>query len=458
MGLVLHLFLALALSSCSYIIYVTYLAPPGEVEVKVEENGWFGSGEPRSDDLGVYPFQVNVTPEELEDLKQRLERSRVSHAPLEDSNDFWYGFNSYELEVFREYWLRSYDWKKHEKIINGFKQFKTEIEGMKVHFIHEQAASGYKRVVPLLIVHGWPGNVFEFYKLIPMLTDPKKHGIKSEIAFEVVAPSIPGYGWAEQPKRTGFSQVVCARVFRKLMERLGIKKFYLQGGDWGSLIVSNLAKLYPAQVFGVHVNMLGVMPGSSIRAFLLEVVGTYLPKLLFSNSENHNHNFFGKFFNIIVESGYMHLQATKPDTVGTALNDSPLGLAAYILEKFSSWTNLENRALPDGGLTKKFTRDELLTIVMIYWLNGNIVSSQRFYREFYLDKRNDALSKHYQHVPTAHLSCLNEMFDRTPPEISSVLYNVTHYTTLPDAGHFAAFEMPRHVAIDVFDFVKSLEH
>ncbi|VDL77801.1 unnamed protein product [Nippostrongylus brasiliensis] len=438
MGLVLHLFLALALSSCSYVIYVTYLAPPGEVEVKVEENGWFGSGEPRSDDLGVYPFQVNVTPEELEDLKQRLERSRVSHAPLEDSNDFWYGFNSYELEVFREYWLRSYDWKKHEKIINGFKQFKTEIEGIKVHFIHEQAASGYKRVVPLLIVHGWPGNVFEFYKLIPMLTDPKKHGIKSEIAFEVVAPSIPGYGWSEQPKRTGFSQVVCARVFRKLMERLGIKKFYLQGGDWGSLIVSNLAKLYPAQVFGVHMNMLGVMPGSSTRAFLLEVVGTTL--LVFSFSRLLIFSFLSLFL------------------PGTALNDSPLGLAAYILEKFSSWTNLENRALPDGGLTKKFTRDELLTIVMIYWLNGNIVSSQRFYREFFLDKRNDALAKHYQHVPTAHLSCLNEMFDRTPPEISSVLYNVTHYTTLPDAGHFAAFEMPRHVAIDVFDFVKSLEH
>ncbi|VDP24876.1 unnamed protein product [Heligmosomoides polygyrus] len=179
MGLVLHLILSLALASGVYFAFVTYISPPPEL--KIEENGWFGGGEPRPDDLTIYPFEVNVTPDELEDLKHRLERSRISHSHLEDSNDFWYGFNSDELEVFRQYWLKSYDWKKHEKIINTFSQFKTEIEGIKVHFIHQPAASGYKKVVPLLIVHGWPGNVFEFYKLIPILTDPKKHGIASEV-------------------------------------------------------------------------------------------------------------------------------------------------------------------------------------------------------------------------------------------------------------------------------------
>lgn len=399
-----------------------------------------------------------MTPDELEDLKHRLERSRISHSHLEDSNDFWYGFNSDELEVFRQYWLKSYDWKKHEKIINTFSQFKTEIEGIKVHFIHQPAASGYKKVVPLLIVHGWPGNVFEFYKLIPILTDPKKHGIASEIAFEVVAPSIPGYGWSEQPKRTGFSQIACARVFRKLMERVGFKKFYLQGGDWGSLITSNLARLYPAQVFGLHLNVIPIMPGASLKATLFDIVGSFFPKLVFSAPRDHNHNMFGKMVAIIVESGYMHIQATKPDTVGTALNDSPIGLAAYILEKFSTWTNADYRALPDGGLTKKYTRDELLTIVMIYWLNGNIVSSQRFYREHFTEPREQTLSKQYLAVPTAHLSGMNEFFDRTPPEISATMYNLTHYTAAPDVGHFAAFEMPRQVAIDVFDFVNSLEH
>ncbi|XGW05773.1 hypothetical protein V3C99_016268 [Haemonchus contortus] len=455
MGIALHLFLAIAFASGAYFFYNSYFSPP--VEIRVEENGWFGVGEVRLDDLNVYPFEVNVTPDELEDLKHRLERSRISHSHLEDSNDFWYGFNSKELEVYRQHWLKSYDWKKHENIINQFKQYKTEIEGVKVHFIHEAAAKGYKKILPLLMVHGWPGNVFEFYKIIPMLTDPKKHGIKSDIAFEVVAPSIPGYGWSDQPKRSGFSQVACARVFRKLMERLGIKKFYVQGGDWGSLIVSNLAKLYPAQVFGVHLNMLMTMPDSSLKVAALEIIGSLVPKWVFSSPSHQNHNFFAKMLPMMVESGYMHIQATKPDTVGTALNDSPIGLAAYILEKFSTWTNVNNRALPDGGLTKKFSRDELLTIVMIYWLNGNIVSSQRFYREFFLDDRNRALQKQYLAVPTAHLSAMNEFFDKTPPEISSVLYNLTHYTEVADVGHFAAFEMPRPVAVDIFDFVKKLE-
>ncbi|VDM70267.1 unnamed protein product, partial [Strongylus vulgaris] len=167
--------------------------------------------------------------------------------------------------------MDNYSWKKYEGIINQFKQFKTEIEGLKVHFIREPAASGYKKVVPLLIVHGWPGNVFEFYKIIPILTDPKKHGIESEVAFEVIAPSIPGYGWSDQPKKTGFSQVACARVFRKLMERLGFKKYYLQGGDWGSMVTINMAKLYPEKVLGIHLNMMPLLPGASIKGTIFDI-------------------------------------------------------------------------------------------------------------------------------------------------------------------------------------------
>ncbi|KAK6036629.1 hypothetical protein COOONC_25865, partial [Cooperia oncophora] len=137
-----------------------------------------------------------------------------------------------------------------------------------------------------------------------------------QIAFEVVAPSIPGYGWSDQPKRSGFSQVACARVFRKLMERLGIKRFYLQGGDWGSLIASNLAKLYPAQVFGLHLNMLAAMPDSTLKVAVLDIIGSFFPKWVFTSPSHHNHNFFTRVMGIIAESGYMHLQATKPDTVG----------------------------------------------------------------------------------------------------------------------------------------------
>lgn len=455
MGLLKHLLLAVALASAAYLIF--HSLSSSKLEVKVEEHGWYGVGDPRADDPEVYPFKVEVAEGELQSLKERLRNSRISHAPLEDSNDFRYGFNANELEVFRQHWLTNYDWRKHEQTINQFKQFKTEIEGIKVHFIRQTAAVGYKKVLPLLIIHGWPGNVYEFYKLIPMLVDPKKHGISSGIAFEVIAPSIPGYGWSSEPKRTGFSQVACARLFRKLMERLGFKRFYLQGGDWGAIIAVNLAKLYPAQVAGVHLNMMPVLPDSSVTVAVLELMGSLFPKWTFSSPDHHTHSIFGKLWEIAVESGYMHLQATKPDTVGAALNDSPIGLAAYILEKFSTWTNADHRMLEDGGLTRKFTRDELLTIVMIYWLNRNIVSSQRFYREFFTDQRNRDLSKLYLTAPTAHLCGLNELFDRTPPEISSRMCNLTRYASVEDMGHFAAFEMPRPVAVDVHDFVASLE-
>ncbi|KAK6023462.1 hydrolase, alpha/beta domain protein, partial [Ostertagia ostertagi] len=412
MGLVLHVFLAVALACGSYLAYVSYVSPTDEV--RVEENGWFGEGEVRPDDLSVYPFEVNVTPDALQDLKLRLERSRISHTHLEDSDDFWYGFNSNELEVFRQYWLKSYDWKKHEKIINQFRQFKTEIEGVK-------------------------------------------------IAFEVVAPSIPGYGWSDQPKRSGFSQVACARVFRKLMERLDIKKFYLQGGDWGALVTSNLAKLYPAQVFGLHLNMLAALPDASLKVAALEIFGSFFPKWVFSSASHHNYNLFATMAAIITESGYMHIQATKPDTVGdsgmiplgndsevfhsnrtqrryynrTALNDSPIGLAAYILEKFSTWTNSDHRALADGGLTN------LIATILSRILPGR--SEQSFTEA--VSCRSDCT-----------LFCIERVsFDRTPPEISSVLYNLTHYTEAEDVGHFAAFEMPRPLAVDIFDFVKKLE-
>ncbi|CAJ0588064.1 unnamed protein product [Cylicocyclus nassatus] len=456
MGLFTHFLLAVALGIGAFVAYVTFLTPPAK-KIEVEENGWFGTGSPRADDPVVHPFSVSVPDEVLEDLRRRLMNARVSHRHLDDANDFWYGFNSDELEVFRKYWLNSYDWKKHENIINQFKQFQTEIEGLKIHFIREPAASGYKKVVPLLIVHGWPGNVFEFYKIIPMLTDPKKHGITSEIAFEVIAPSIPGYGWSDQPKKSGFSQLACARVFRKLMDRLGFKKYYLQGGDWGALVTSNIARVYPDRVLGLHLNMMPITPGGSMKGLFLDIAGSFFPNVFFSSPESKNHNMFGKIFLMLVESGYMHIQATKPDTVGVALNDSPLGLAAYILEKFSTWTNNKYRELQDGGLTKKFTRDELLTIVMIYWVNGNIVSSQRFYREAFLDKQNDAVQKQYTSVPTAHASGMNELFDQSPPEISSTMYNLTHYTAIKDMGHFAAFEMPKPLAADIFDFVKLLE-
>uniref|UniRef100_A0A0N4ZTA9 Epoxide hydrolase n=1 Tax=Parastrongyloides trichosuri TaxID=131310 RepID=A0A0N4ZTA9_PARTI len=425
--------------------------------VHIEQDGYFGSGEKTVDNEKINQFNVNVPDEILNDIKSRLKNSRISHEVLEDVDTFEYGFNSKTLHKIKDYWINKYDWRKQEKILNSFPQFITEIEGLSIHFLHVVPPKTYKKVYPLLLVHGWPGNIFEFYKIIPMLSDPKKYlsNMNDDVAFELIVPSIPGYGYSSQPKKKGFDQLATARVFKKLMERLGHKKFFLQGGDWGSLVTANLARYWPENCLGLHLNMCFSMP-STLLDYYYQIVGSLLPSFVFKDSEFHNYSFIRMIPQILSESGYLHIQATKPDTVGTSLNDSPIGLAAYILEKFSTWTKNDYKYLQDGGLTKDYTMDELLTIVMIYWTNGNIVSSQRYYREYFSNYNSMELTKRYVSVPTGYAAFPNDLADRTPYEIFALHYNVTSYTLMDDGGHFAAFQKPELLAKDVFKFIKTV--
>uniref|UniRef100_A0A915CKL1 Transmembrane protein 258 n=1 Tax=Ditylenchus dipsaci TaxID=166011 RepID=A0A915CKL1_9BILA len=391
-------------------------------------DGYFGSGSKRKDNPAITPFKVQVSNDSIVDLQSRLQASRIGHQQLEDVNSFEYGMNL----------------------------FTTEIEGLKIHFIYAKPpqSSKYKKVIPLLLVHGWPGNVFEFYKIIPMLVDPQKHFKGNfDYAFEVVAPSIPGYGWSEQPHKQGFSQMATARVFNKLMvDRLNFPKYLAQGGDWGSLVVSNVARM----LYGVHVNMMLGFPPNNLPNLLYTIVGSIAPSLVFSHPEFANFNPKTTFLDLVKESGYMHLQATKPDTVGVGLNDSPIGLMAYILEKFSTWTNPLFVEMPDGGLEKKFTKDELLTIVSIYWFNQNILSSQRYYKEAFRDLTSLELGREYVRVPTGYAGFAHDLGERAPLEIARNLYNISHYTLLKDGGHFAAFEVPDVLAEDILQFSAKL--
>uniref|UniRef100_A0A914X0J5 Epoxide hydrolase n=1 Tax=Plectus sambesii TaxID=2011161 RepID=A0A914X0J5_9BILA len=349
-----------------------HLGQPDEV-LQVPEREWFGTGEERKEDTKIEPFTIAVPEESLKDLRRRLEQTRFFE-PLEDAKNFQYGFNTIYLREVHKYWLTSYDWRRQEATLNSFKHFKTEIEGVKVHFIHAKPPAGkYKRVLPLLLVHGWPGSVYEFYKILPLLTDPLGNKFKPfgttdvDFAFEVIAPSIPGYGWSEAPKKTGFGPIAAGRFFSKLMVRLGFKQFYCQGGDWGAIITTATAIIHPERVLGLHLNMFMASPTSHPAIIAKMVIGAFLPSLVYDAGEAPKMGFGATFMNLIKESGYFHIQATKPDTVGFSLNDSPLGLAAYILEKFSTWTHPAYKELPDGGLTRQYTLDELLTNVMIYW-------------------------------------------------------------------------------------------
>jgi len=282
---------------------------------------------------------------------------------------------------------------------------------------------------------------------------------KDGVAFEVIMPSIPGYGFSDQPRKQGFDAVACARVFATLMDRLGHKRYYVQGGDWGSLIGRMIAIMYPERVIGYHTNFPVIARDAK---FALRVFFTYVfPKYLLSEPDKEYpllYPFWKTFVRVFSEMGYLIIQATKPDTVGAALNDSPGGLAAYILEKFSTWTEYANREKPDGGLKEKYTYDELITNVMIYWITGTITSSQRFYREnIALNKSGAKLAKSKVQVPTGIAAFPHEIYS-IPKSFLTLKYpNIVQYTYMPKGGHFAAFEEPELLEQEIRKFVRKLE-
>ncbi|XP_028279456.1 epoxide hydrolase 1 [Parambassis ranga] len=416
--------------------------------------GWWGAGQkPVSEDDRIYPFKVETTDKEIQDLHERIDRTRYTD-PLEDSG-FHYGFNSTYLQKVVSYWRHEFDWKKQVAMLNQYPHFKTKIEGLDVHFIHVRPQPrANQKVLPLMLVHGWPGSFFEFYKIVPLLT--QNH---DGIAFEVICPSIPGYGYSEAPHKQGFDSLAASRVFLTLMERLGFSEFYLQGGDWGSLITTNMAQMKPDCVKGLHLNM--CISTRGFRVLLSLMIGPYLPFLVGFSREDVRRLFpyFEKnVWEMLRESGYLHIQGTKPDTAGCGVNDSPVGLAAYLLEKFSSWTDMKNRALEDGGLERKFSLDDLLTSVMIYWTTRSITTSMRFYKENFKSNPNNRVdSKTGIFVPTGLAAFPSELM-HCPKSWAQIRYrNIYSYTFMPRGGHFAAFEEPQLLANDIVNFAKKVE-
>ncbi|XP_054163312.1 epoxide hydrolase 1-like [Oppia nitens] len=323
----------------------------------------------------IIPFEVKVSEEVLDDLNRRIDNTRFAE-PLIDSA-FEYGFNGDYLKTVVHHWRHNFDWRHQENRFNRLPNYKTRIQGLDVHFIHIKPEKSAKKVIPLLVVHGWPGSVVEYLTAI-------EHLIKEEngVAFEVICPSIPGFGFSSAPKRKGFGVPQTSQIFVELMRRLGHKKFFIHGGDWGSIIAQTTARVYPENVRGIHITMIGGIYSLRGWPLIRYIIGAYIPSLFLTTDEySLMYPFWEKFTFLLRESGYMHIQSTKPDSVGTALTDSPVGLCAYILEKFSTWTNPDNTTKQNGGLEEKFKLDDLLTNISVYWLTGNITSSLRYYKE-----------------------------------------------------------------------------
>ncbi|XP_044140776.1 epoxide hydrolase 1-like [Bufo gargarizans] len=424
--------------------------------------GWWGPGvkPQKNEDPSVRPFRIEASEEDIKDLQDRLDRTRFV-TPLEDAQ-FHYGLNGTELQKIVSYWRDSFDWGKQVEIINRYPHYKTSIEGLDIHFVHVKPPHlpPGQKAIPLLMVHGWPGSFYEFYRIIPLLTEPRKHGLDPGVTFEVICPSIPGYGFSDASQKKGFDALAAARIFYKLMLRLGFSEFYLQGGDWGSFITTVLSQMKPESVKGLHLNMV-MLPKGGLKMLLYLLLGRHLPWLVGFTREDVRlvYPYFEKsVYALLRESGYLHIQATKPDTVGSALNDSPAGLGAYILEKFSTWTDPDFRKLEDGGLQRKYTMDDLLTNVMIYWTTGSITSSMRFYKEnFTREFQTSPAAKTPVYVPTGIAAFPSELMHAPRVLAKDKFKNIITYTFMPRGGHFAAFEEPELLARDIQNFVSKVE-
>lgn len=429
------------------------------------EDGWYGrlkvvKGDTPPDDPTIRPFKLEVSDTVLADLHTRLANARYPTAI--EATEFRYGFHADVLKQIVAYWRDEYDWRRWESDINRHPQFVTQLEGIDIHFVHVKPTNPCGVVLPLLALHGWPGSFYEYHEAIDHLVDPARGGV----SFEVVVPSIPGYGFSQAPQQEGFSVVSAARIFVKLMRRLGYSKFFVHGGDWGSVVAKTMAVMYPDSIRGLHTNFLMRAYPQGVDLFKL-LAARYVPAVMFRGREVEEKMFnelSKSMTNWAVESGYYHLQSTKPDTLGAALTDSPVGLAAYMLEKFSTWTKPENVCKADGGLLEKdkdgLELDRLLTNVMIYWLSGNVTSSLRFYKENShpgsgaLYKYDITQARVPQHIPVAYAVFPNELV-RVPRFIAEMAYTgLIQYTVMPRGGHFAAFEVPHLLVDDIKRFAR----
>ncbi|KAK7065570.1 epoxide hydrolase [Halocaridina rubra] len=366
MGAIKRVLIAIVVAGLAYKIgeKITFIPPIPHLD----PSPWWGPGNPQTEDTAIRPFKIRIPAKDVEDLQIRLGLPLRLTTPLENAN-FTYGMNHDTLKDIIGYWRKSYDWRAREKRLNRYPHYKTQIEGLDIHFMRASAQVGDRKgvkVVPLLLIHGWPGSFVEFYNILPLLTTPQDG---SSVVFEVICPSIPGYGFSQRSSKQGMGHLETSQIFLKLMKRLGYEKFYLQGGDWGSIIATAMATMYPENVLGVHVNMIAI---NSAGPNMKLILGALLPAgIIVAEEDQHKvYPLKEKFSYLIQETGYMHLQASKPDTIGAALDQSPVSLAAYILEKFSTWTHIDYIRLPDGGLLQKnfpIALDELLDNICIYW-------------------------------------------------------------------------------------------
>lgn len=360
----------------------------------------------------ITPFEINVADEQIADLEQRLSLTRWPDAETVD--DWSQGIPLAYLQEVCEYWAKDYDWREREAKLNRFPQFKTNLSGLDIHFIH--AKSPEPDATPLVMTHGWPGSIVEFQKVIEPLTNPTAHGGEAKDAFHVVCPSLPGYGFSDKPKETGWGVGKIADTWGDLMRRLGYERYVAQGGDWGAMVTTCIGAQDPDHCLGIHLNMPIAPPTEDSLSDLTE-----LEQAALAGMEHYQQ----------WDSGYSKQQSTRPQSLGYGLVDSPVGQAAWILEKFWSWTDCNGH--PENALT----RDEMLDNVMLYWWPATGASSARLYWESF-----NAPPMVDVKVPVGASIFPKEIFKSSRRWCEARFEQLAYHNVLDKGGHFAAFEQP----------------
>jgi pimeloyl-ACP methyl ester carboxylesterase len=382
--------------------------------------------------MDVQPFTITVPDAVLDDLRRRLAATRW---PGEIPESDWdYGSNLGYVQELVAYWRTRFDWRAQEQRLNAFQHYKATVDGLGIHFIHEKGKG--PNPMPLVITHGWPGSFFEMYKIIPLLTDPGGHGGDPAEAFDVVVPSMPGYGFSDHPKQRGMHVLRVADLWARLMaEGLGYQRFGAQGGDWGASVTNYLGFAYPQHLIGIHTTSMTrptpyLGPGSRVLSAAEQA---------FMNQREAW---------LQAEGGYSHIQSTKPQTLSYGLNDSPVGLAAWIVEKYRTWSDC------NGDVERRFTKDELLTTITLYWVTQTINSSTRLYYE---TQRHPWTMQQGERVvvPTA-MAVFPKEISRPPREWGERSFHVQRWTEMPRGGHFAALEEPTLLAEDIRAFFRPM--
>ncbi len=376
-------------------------------------------------------FAIHVEQAVLDDLAARLARTRWPDAVA--GAGWTLGADLTVMQALAAYWRDGYDWRRTEAALNALPHHRSVIDGVGVHYIHARGRG--PRPLPLILTNGWPGSFVEFLDVLPLLTDPAAHGGRPEDAFDVVVPSMPGFGFSDRPATTGMSAWRIADLWVHLMRQLGYPRFAAQGGDFGASVCTALGLRHPEQLIGLHLNY---------------IPGTYAPTIAEDAPlEDVERRFLADADQwYATEGGYAHLQATTPQTPAIALNDSPAGLMAWIVEKFRAWGDC------GGEVERRFSRDTLLTNVLIYWVTGTIGSGNRLYWEM---RRAPMRMGPAERV---RVPCAIARFPREAPfpprRWIERGYDVRRWTEPAGGGHFAALEEPAAFAADVRDFFREL--